>query len=167
MEPLNESSARVSISSNISRSPISCGFLNSNYIVFSKSFTKDEIISTKNLSITDVTKNSVTSKPLNNSKSLLNDQKNLGSNLHRVRIETPSRIIFGRININSIRNKFDLLINIIKNEIDIFMISETKIDNSFPISQFTMTGYSILSGLIRQVMGVEYFCFLEKIFLAK
>ena len=23
------------------------------------------------------------------------------------------------------------------------MISETKIDNSFPISQFTMTGYSI------------------------
>ena len=33
--------------------------------------------------------------------------------------------------------------NIIKNEIDIFMISETKIDNSFPISQFTMTGYSI------------------------
>ena len=101
------------------------------------------MISTKNLSITDVTKNSVNSKPLNNSKSLLNDQKNLGSNLHRVRIENPSRIIFGQININSIRNKFDLLMNIIKNEIDILMISETKIDNSFPISQFTMTGYSI------------------------
>ena len=33
--------------------------------------------------------------------------------------------------------------NIIKNEIDIFVISETKIDNGFPISQFTMTGYSI------------------------
>ena len=33
--------------------------------------------------------------------------------------------------------------NIIKNEVDIFVISETKIDNSFPISQFTMTGYSI------------------------
>ena len=56
---------------------------------------------------------------------------------------------------------------LLKNEIGIFMISETKIDNSFPISQFTMTGYSILSGLIRQVMGVEYFCLLEKIFLAK
>ena len=34
--------------------------------------------------------------------------------------------------------------HIIKNEINIFMISETKIDYSFPISQFTMTGYSIL-----------------------
>ena len=33
--------------------------------------------------------------------------------------------------------------NIIINEIDILMTSETKIDNSFPISQFTMTGYSI------------------------
>ena len=94
------------------------------------------MISIKNLSITDVTKNYGNSKPLNNSKSLLNDQKNLGSNLHRVRIENPSRIIFGQININSIRNKFDLLMNIIKNEIDILMISETKID-SFPISQFT------------------------------
>ena len=33
--------------------------------------------------------------------------------------------------------------NIIKNEIDIFIISETKIANSFPISQFTMTCHSI------------------------
>ena len=95
------------------------------------------------MSITDVTKNSVNSKPFNNSKSSLNDQQNLGSNLYRVSIEKSSRIIFGQININSIKNKFDLLMNIIKNEIDIFMISETEIDNSFPISQFTMAGYSI------------------------
>ena len=79
----------MSISSNISRSPISCDSLNSNYIVSSKSFAKDEMISTKNLSITDVTKNSDNSKPLNNSKSSLNDQENLCSNLHRVRIEKP------------------------------------------------------------------------------
>ena len=36
-----------------------------------------------------------------------------------------------------------MIMNITKNEIDIFLISETKIDNSFPISQFTMTAYSI------------------------
>ena len=41
------------------------------------------------------------------------------------------------------RNKFDLLINIIKREIYIFMISDTKIDNIFLISQFTMTSNSI------------------------
>ena len=43
--------------------------------------------------------------------------------------------------------------NIIKNEIDILMISETKIDNSFPISQFTMTGYSIPFRLDRTSHG--------------
>ena len=56
------------------------------------------MLSTKNLNITNVTKNSVNSKPLNNSKSSLNDQQNLGSNLQRIRTE---------ININLIRNKFD------------------------------------------------------------
>ena len=101
------------------------------------------MISTKNLSITDVTKNSVNSEPFSHYKSSPNDQQNLGFNLHRDRIENPSRIIFGQIKINSIRNKFDLLMNFIKSDIDIFMISETKIDNSFSISQFTMTDYSI------------------------
>ena len=165
LEHLNESPARVS--SNISRPPFSCDSLNSNYIMSSKSFAKDEIISTKNLSITDVTKNSAYSKPLNNSKSSLNDQQTLGSDLHTVRIENLSIIIFGQININSIRTRFDLLMSIIKNEIDIFMISETKINNSFPISQFTMTGYSIPFRLDQTSHRVEYFCFSEKIFLVK
>ena len=83
----------------------------------------------------------------------LNDQQDLGSNLHMVRIENPSKILFGQININLIRHKFDLLMNIIKNEIRIFMISETKIDNSFSISQFTMTGYSIPFRLDRTSNG--------------
>ena len=42
---------------------------------------------------------------------------------------------------------------IIKSEIDIFMISETKIDNTFPISQFTITGYSISFRLDRTSHG--------------
>ena len=96
----------------------------------SKSFANDETISTKNWTISDVTKNSVNNKPLNNAKYSLNDQQNLGSNSHRVRIENPSRIIFGQVNIKSIRDKFDLLMKISKNEIYIFMISETKTDNS-------------------------------------
>ena len=48
------------------------------------------------------------------------DQQNMSSNLHRVRrFENPSRIIFRQINITSIKNKFDLLMNILNNEIDI------------------------------------------------
>ena len=48
------------------------------------------MISNKNLSITDVTKNSVNIKPFNNSKSSLTDQQNPGSTFHRVRIKNPS-----------------------------------------------------------------------------
>ena len=71
----------------------------------SKNFAKDEMISTKSLSITDFTKNSVINEPFGSFKSSPDDQQNLGSNLHKVRIENPSRIIFGQININSIRDK--------------------------------------------------------------
>ena len=56
---------------------------------------------------------------------------NNNSNLHQVRINNPSRIIFGQININSIRNKFEQLIYIVNNEIDILMVSETKLDIRF------------------------------------
>ena len=66
---------------------------------------------------------------------------NNSSNLYQVRINNPSRIIFGQININSIRNKFGQLIYIVNNKIDILMVSETKLDETFPTSQFLMQGY--------------------------
>ena len=40
------------------------------------------------------------------------------------------------MNINSIRNKFDSLIKTATEEIDILTITETKLDDSFPASQF-------------------------------
>ena len=58
---------------------------------------------------------------------------NNSSNLHQARINNPSRIIFGQININSIRNKFEQLIYIVNNEIDILMVSETKLDDTFQL----------------------------------
>ena len=57
-------------------------------------------------------------------------------NLHQVRIKNPSRIIFGQININPSRNKFEQLIYITNNEIDILILSETKLDDTFPTSVF-------------------------------
>ena len=49
---------------------------------------------------------------------------------------SPDRLILGHVNINSIRNKFDALTYIIGNNIDIILISETKIDDTFPAAQF-------------------------------
>ena len=62
--------------------------------------------------------------------------------LQDVRVENINRIIFGHININSIRNKLDLLADLIKSKVDILHVSETKINDSFPCAQFQITGFS-------------------------
>ena len=51
-------------------------------------------------------------------------------------------MIFAHLNINSIRNKFEELISQVKGTVDVLMISETKIDDSFPIANFLMDGFS-------------------------
>ena len=45
-----------------------------------------------------------------------------------------NKVIFAHLNINSIRNKFEELISQVKGTVDVLMISETKIDDSFPIA---------------------------------
>ena len=49
----------------------------------------------------------------------------------------------GHLNINSVRNKFEALTYIIDNNIDLLLISETKLDDSFPTAQFQMKGFSV------------------------
>ena len=48
----------------------------------------------------------------------------------------------GHLKINSIRKKFELLSSLIGGKIDIFMISETKLDATFPTNQFFIQGCS-------------------------
>ena len=62
--------------------------------------------------------------------------------LKNLRLKNVNRSICAQLNINSLRNKFDSLINIISNNIDILMVSETKLDLSFPTGQFHIHGFS-------------------------
>ena len=50
------------------------------------------------------------------------------SSLKFVRRKNLCRIIFAHLNINSLRNKFDALVDQIKGNVDILVISETKLD---------------------------------------
>ena len=102
--------------------------------------------------ISDVSTESVskTAPPIRNpnleSECLGNRQKSLRtSNLHR--------IIIAQININSIRNKFKALVNGVRGNVDILMISETKIDDSFPPTQFLIEGLTTLYSLDRNGSG--------------
>ena len=58
--------------------------------------------------------------------------------LHEVRIKNANRLIIGHLNVNSLRNKFEMLEELI----DIFLASETKLDSSFPSGQLVIKGYS-------------------------
>ena len=56
-------------------------------------------------------------------------------------ISNINRLVFGHLNINSLRTKFDFLCEKIKGSIDVFMICELKLDDSFPHGQFLIDGF--------------------------
>ena len=60
-----------------------------------------------------------------------------GDKLKALRLSKVDCIIVAQINVNSIRNKFDALMTGIQNKVDILLISETKLDETFPTKQFT------------------------------
>ena len=49
-----------------------------------------------------------------------------------MKIQYLEKIIVSHLNISSIRNKFDALSFITDNNINILLVSETELDNSFP-----------------------------------
>ena len=55
--------------------------------------------------------------------------------LNRLKLKNVNRLVIGHLNINSLPHKFDQLKSIIGKNIDIPVITETKIDSSFPNSQ--------------------------------
>ena len=64
------------------------------------------------------------------------------SRLQEMKTQSSDKLILGHLNINSIRNKFKELKLIIGNNIRIFLISETMLDDSFPLAQFLIKGFS-------------------------
>ena len=63
------------------------------------------------------------------------------SNIEKIRSKNPNRLIIAQFNINSLRYKFGSLVEILHSKVDILLISETKIDSSFPTAQFEI-GYT-------------------------
>ena len=58
--------------------------------------------------------------------------------LRDFRVNNHDKIIIGNLNINSISNKFDALKMVIPGNIDLLIVTETKLDASFEITQFCM-----------------------------
>ena len=64
--------------------------------------------------------------------------------LSKNRLKHPTNPLIGYLNINSLRNKIiDVREVIGKHSLDYFVISETKLDESFPYAQFNISNYEI------------------------
>ena len=62
--------------------------------------------------------------------------------LNEIRIRNLSNIIIGLLNVNSICDKYDGIKLLIPGNVDIMILVETKLDNSYPTSQFKIDGFS-------------------------
>ena len=60
-----------------------------------------------------------------------------------MKAQSLDKLILDHLNTNSIPNKSEALKFIIGNNIDIFLISETKLDDSFRTVQFLIKGFSV------------------------
>ena len=61
--------------------------------------------------------------------------------LTNLKLKNANRLILGHLNINSIVGKFDHF-KVLENNIDILVLTETKIDASFPNAQLRTDGFS-------------------------
>ena len=73
--------------------------------------------------------------------------------LRKMKIQFPDKLIIAHLNINSIRNKFYSLSFMVENNADILLISETKLDDSFPSGQFKICGFTMPYRYDRNSMG--------------
>ena len=73
--------------------------------------------------------------------------------LSKLRAKNPDKPIIGQLNINFLEKKFEPLLSLVRDKIDILMISETKIDGTFPLNQFAIEGYSQQFRLDRNCNG--------------
>ena len=62
--------------------------------------------------------------------------------LKSIRVANVNRLIIGQLNINSLRNKFEALKLIVRGNLDILIITESKLDETFPVNQFVIDGFS-------------------------
>ena len=83
--------------------------------------------------------------------------------LHDLRFQYPKNLLCGYLNINSLRNNIhDLRLIIHDVPIDYVVISETKLDKSFPNAQLTINNYEIRAKRDRDKHGGGLIEFVRK-----
>ena len=79
-------------------------------------------------------------KPVNSSN--IQEESSLDS-LRKLRLRNVNKVIIDNININSLPANFDQVKEVILKNVDILVITETKLDDTFPLGQFYVEGFTM------------------------
>ena len=63
--------------------------------------------------------------------------------IKNLRLRNVNKVVIGNLNINSLPSKFDQLRQIEVKYVDVLVIMETKLNDTFLTSQFLVTGFSV------------------------
>ena len=83
----------------------------------------------------------------------LNETNDTDTTPNTLPANNTHRLIFAHLNIDSMRNKFPALQTIIQNNIDILVLTESKLNNSFSTAISTLQGYHAPIRLDRNIHG--------------
>ena len=109
----------------------------------SKNWDSSSIVNESNLNtcVLDSNQSEIDNVPsTESSDTILND--NPKSILRALKDKNVDRPVIGQLNINFVAPKFEPLVSIIKDNIDLLIVSETKLDDTYPKGQFRIEGYS-------------------------
>ena len=101
-------------------------------------------------------------KPKLGNNKLYYSKENDKEILTSINIKNKNRFILAQLNINSLRNKFDSLKYLIQDKFDVLVITETKLDESFPSTQFSIDGFSNPVRLDRTSLGGGIMIFIRQ-----
>ena len=77
-----------------------------------------------------------------NDDCVIGDDVDFISTLRKIRLKYHKNVVIGHLNVNKIEHKFDSLKLIIPNHIDIMVLGECKLNDSYPTTQFLLDGFS-------------------------
>ena len=84
------------------------------------------------------------------------------SRLKEMKGQSSNKMILSHLNIDSIRNKFEALKFIVDSNKDLFLISETKLDDSFPRAPFLIKCFGAPYRFDRNSKGGELLFYIRE-----
>ena len=70
-------------------------------------------------------------------------KENLIDSIRKLKLSNHHKVILGHLNVNSLWNKFESIAVVIQVTLDIFLLSETKTDESLPDEHFCLNNFKI------------------------